>query len=255
MLIAGSLAALVIAAVPPQTAECPNAHTPAGRVSDFARFGEVHIEGDRKRLWLPFALPVMSARDARRELHLINIDFAWGRDVRLMVICAGVFIGARCPRDAGAALVIDGAAVELARAGDYVYALTKELIARISSATTVYLRLGGLSFELDEDDGVAKLRRIAPCLVARDAPPSALTSAAAAELAAKLANEECARVFKARPFSANDFVAEAREGRWSWGRIDPAGPGGFSAVVSFDLAGNGAEVKVSWDGSAEPFDR
>lgn len=78
-----------------------------------------------------------------------------------------------------------------------------------------------------------------------DAPIAIISSPReAAAHAAQLANEECERRHGQRPFGPRLWVAEAADGRWTWGRIDPAGPGGYSAIVSFDLDGGRPEVRI-----------
>jgi len=66
----------------------------------------------------------------------------------------------------------------------------------------------------------------------------------AADLAAEIANEECNRLYKRRPFKSDDHVPELREGRWHWGRLDPLGHDGLSAEVTFDPDGANPEVTV-----------
>jgi len=67
---------------------------------------------------------------------------------------------------------------------------------------------------------------------------------AAAELAAKLANEECERLYQRRPFAAGQHVAVFEGERYRWGRLDPGGPSGLSAVVSFRADGSQPSVQV-----------
>ncbi len=66
----------------------------------------------------------------------------------------------------------------------------------------------------------------------------------AVELAVAIANEECMKNFSAAPFDASSYPIELRDGRWRWGALDPAGLGGFSAIVSFDANGNNRSVEV-----------
>jgi hypothetical protein len=41
------------------------------------------------------------------------------------------------------------------------------------------------------------------------------------------------------------------DGRWEWGRYDPAGPAGFSAEVSFDKKGKNERVRINWSTDTE----
>jgi len=72
----------------------------------------------------------------------------------------------------------------------------------------------------------------------------ALSPDAAAQLAAKLANEQCDRLYQQRPFSASQHSAVLRNGIYKWGGFDPTGPGGFSALVSFRADGSAPHVEV-----------
>ena len=71
-----------------------------------------------------------------------------------------------------------------------------------------------------------------------------LTRAQAAQLGAKLANIECEKLYKKQPFNPDSFPIKYENGRWHWGRWDPAGTGGFSAEVSFSATGDGQQAKV-----------
>jgi hypothetical protein len=79
----------------------------------------------------------------------------------------------------------------------------------------------------------------------------------AAEVAAHLANDECEKHSKRRPFSPEDYKAVFRHGRWHWGKFDPAGVDGYSAEVSFKKNGSDPEVEVffSSDSPAPTFPR
>jgi hypothetical protein len=82
--------------------------------------------------------------------------------------------------------------------------------------------------------------------VADDAAPTPtgrFSAEQAADLAAKLANDECERRYERRPFSPSDYPVEFVGDRFTWGRLDPAGEGGFSAEVSFGPSGGDGEVK------------
>jgi hypothetical protein len=66
----------------------------------------------------------------------------------------------------------------------------------------------------------------------------------AAQLAAKLANDECERLYKRRPFAASQHPAVLRDGEYSWGGLDEGAPGGFSALATFGTDGSHPKVKV-----------
>jgi hypothetical protein len=66
----------------------------------------------------------------------------------------------------------------------------------------------------------------------------------AAQLAARLANEECERRFHRRPFVAGQYPAVLRDGAYRWGGLDVAGPGGFSASVTFQRDGGKPRVEI-----------
>jgi hypothetical protein len=72
----------------------------------------------------------------------------------------------------------------------------------------------------------------------------ALTPNAAAVLAAKLANDECERLHKKRPFKPEQYAAIREDDRYRWGRLDPGGPSGLSAAVTFRADGSEPEVQV-----------
>ena len=73
-----------------------------------------------------------------------------------------------------------------------------------------------------------------------------LSADEAAALAARLANDECQRLYERRPFSADLYSAELRGTTWHWGRYDPAGTHGFSAEVSFGIDGSDPKIRVHW---------
>jgi hypothetical protein len=66
----------------------------------------------------------------------------------------------------------------------------------------------------------------------------------AAELAAKLANEQCEHDYRRRPFSADWYPAVLEDGVYHWGKMDVGGRGGFSAVVAFGRDGSKPHVEV-----------
>src|SRR5947208_15266010 len=55
----------------------------------------------------------------------------------------------------------------------------------------------------------------------------------AAQLAAKLANDKCERLYKRRPFSASQYAAVVRDGEYHWGGLDQGAPAGYSARAVF----------------------
>ena len=63
-------------------------------------------------------------------------------------------------------------------------------------------------------------------------------------LAARLANDECERLYGKRPFYPNLYPAELEGTTWHWGRLDPGGVDGFSAKVSFTLDGSYPKVEI-----------
>jgi hypothetical protein len=71
-----------------------------------------------------------------------------------------------------------------------------------------------------------------------------LSRSDAAQLAASLANQECERHFKRRPFQADQFVPVLEEGYYRWGRLEVGAPGGYSAMVSFREDGTNPRVQV-----------
>jgi hypothetical protein len=60
-----------------------------------------------------------------------------------------------------------------------------------------------------------------------------LSAQDAAELAARLANEQCKRQFGRQPFSPGQHSAIIENGLYHWGQLDVGGAAGFSAVVTF----------------------
>ena len=71
-----------------------------------------------------------------------------------------------------------------------------------------------------------------------------LSPSAAAELAAKLANDDCERRYRKRPFTAEQHAAVLDGDLYRWGRLDPGGPDGLSAVVTFQADGSQPHVQV-----------
>jgi hypothetical protein len=77
-------------------------------------------------------------------------------------------------------------------------------------------------------------------------PSAHLSSDEAADLAAKLANDECERRYERRPFAPSEYPIAFVGDQFRWGRLDPGGEGGFSAEVSFGPTGRDHEVKCYW---------
>jgi hypothetical protein len=80
-------------------------------------------------------------------------------------------------------------------------------------------------------------------------PPAAattrvLTEAGAASLAARLANDQCERQYRTRPFSAEQHRAVLQNDSYRWGGLDVGGPKGFSALVTFRSDGSEPHVEV-----------
>jgi hypothetical protein len=71
-----------------------------------------------------------------------------------------------------------------------------------------------------------------------------LTESEALELAVKLANRECYKIYSVAPFDASSYALIFRQGRWCWGTLDLAAVGGLSAQVSFDAHGRDPVVEV-----------
>ena len=72
----------------------------------------------------------------------------------------------------------------------------------------------------------------------------------AAELAAQLANEQCERQFRRRPFTPGLYSAKLQDGLYQWGELDVGGVGGFSAVVTFRQDGSEPHVEVYFSSDA-----
>jgi len=80
-------------------------------------------------------------------------------------------------------------------------------------------------------------------------PKGILSEAQALSLAVEIANQECQAKFSATPFDTASYPVRFADGRWWWGGLDLAGPGGMSASVSFDATGGDrrAEAYLSTD--------
>ena len=79
---------------------------------------------------------------------------------------------------------------------------------------------------------------------------SKLTVSEAAELAARLANEECQRLYNRRPFAPGQYPARLTVDGYRWGRLDVGAPGGLSAVVLFAPDGGNPKVEVYYSTDA-----
>ncbi len=71
-----------------------------------------------------------------------------------------------------------------------------------------------------------------------------LSADKASALAARLANDECEKFYKRRPFSPDAYKPVLRGNRWRWGEMHPAGICGYSTEVSFKTDGSDAKVEV-----------
>jgi hypothetical protein len=71
-----------------------------------------------------------------------------------------------------------------------------------------------------------------------------LSESEALELAVRLANQECDKIYSVTPFEPSSYFIIFRQGRWHWGTLDLAGEGGLSAQVSFDARGRDPVVEV-----------
>jgi hypothetical protein len=71
-----------------------------------------------------------------------------------------------------------------------------------------------------------------------------LSNNEAAQLAARLANDECERRFKKHPFVAEQYPAVLRNGMYRWGGLDVGGKNGYSARVSFRQDGSEPHTEV-----------
>lgn len=71
-----------------------------------------------------------------------------------------------------------------------------------------------------------------------------LSADEAAQLAAKLANDQCERQYRKRPFAAEQHSVLLEDGIYRWGGLDVGGPGGLSALVTFRRDGSEPHVEV-----------
>jgi hypothetical protein len=78
----------------------------------------------------------------------------------------------------------------------------------------------------------------------RQAGRHLLSPTEAAELAARLANDECEHLYRKRPFAARQQPAVPSDDGYRWGGLDEGGPGGYSALVVFEADGSHPKVEV-----------
>jgi hypothetical protein len=72
----------------------------------------------------------------------------------------------------------------------------------------------------------------------------ALSTEEASTLAARLANEQCERRYRRRPFKPEQYPAILLDGVYHWGKLDVGGHAGFSASVIFYPDGSEPHVEV-----------
>jgi len=78
----------------------------------------------------------------------------------------------------------------------------------------------------------------------------ALSAEGASALAARLANEQCERQYRRKPFKAEQYPAVLQDGVYHWGQLDVGGHEGFSASVMFFADGGRAYVEVYFSSDA-----
>jgi len=71
-----------------------------------------------------------------------------------------------------------------------------------------------------------------------------LSDVEAAALAARLANDQCERQYRKRPFRAEQHAAVLEEGIFRWGGLEVGAPGGLSARVTFRQDGSHPNVDL-----------
>jgi hypothetical protein len=77
-----------------------------------------------------------------------------------------------------------------------------------------------------------------------------LSTGEAATLAARLANDQCERQYRTRPFLPEQYPAVLQERAYRWGGLDVGGPRGFSALVTFRGDGTQPHVEVYFSSDA-----
>jgi hypothetical protein len=81
-------------------------------------------------------------------------------------------------------------------------------------------------------------------LITQPQKSGVLSTKEAADLAAHLANEECQRLYKCRPFEPGQHPAVMANAGYTWGGLDPGAPRGYSALVTFSRDGSEPKVEV-----------
>ncbi len=71
-----------------------------------------------------------------------------------------------------------------------------------------------------------------------------LSPTEAAQLAAKLANDECERLYRKRPFEAGQHPAVLKGEEYRWGGLNEGARGGLSALVVLGPDGSHPRVEV-----------
>lgn len=71
-----------------------------------------------------------------------------------------------------------------------------------------------------------------------------LSASEAADLAARLANDACHRLYQRRPFKPEQHAAVLQDGTYRWGRLNEGARGGYSALVTFRADGSTPSVEV-----------
>ncbi len=72
----------------------------------------------------------------------------------------------------------------------------------------------------------------------------ALSADQAAHLAADLANNQCDRQYRRRPFTAEQHPVVVEDGMYRWGGLNEGAPSGLSALVTFRQDGSEPHVEV-----------
>ena len=80
-----------------------------------------------------------------------------------------------------------------------------------------------------------------------------LSAEQAAALSARLANDECERLYKRRPFTPEQYEAKLMDGSYHWGHLDVGAPAGLSAEVSFKPDGSEPNAKVWFSTDSLPL--
>ncbi len=116
----------------------------------------------------------------------------------------------------------------------------------LESRATLALLAGLLAVHLGCSPSPSRSSGTAPASAARRVLPAG----EAATLAARLANDQCERQYRTRPFLPEQHPALLQEGTYRWGGLDVGGPRGFSALVTFREDGNEPHVEVYFSSDA-----